>query len=247
MNGKDGIRRPLRKMASSSTTTTSLTIWAEDNDISATDLAEAYNLPSMPSLSAKSSTEAIASSEFDPSKTDVGRYIAIDCEMVGVGGEENERSALARVSIVNYHGHLILDTFVKPKERVTNWRTWVSGVSAASMKTGTHFIFLLFSENALTVNTAITYEQVQQKVSDILQRRILVGHAVKNDLEVLLLSHPKRDIRDTSRHPSFRKLSGGKTPGLKKLAKEILGIEIQGGEHSSVSSLVGTLRSGKAY
>lgn len=87
------------------------------------------------------------------------------------------------------------------------------------------------------VDTAITYEEVQQKVSDILQKRILVGHAVKNDLEVLLLSHPKRDIRDTSRHPSFRKLSGGKTPGLKKLAKEILGIEIQGGEHSSVSSL----------
>lgn len=89
------------------------------------------------------------------------------------------------------------------------------------------------------VDTAITYEEVQQKVSDILQKRILVGHAVKNDLEVLLLSHPKRDIRDTSRHPSFRKLSGGKTPGLKKLAKEILGIEIQGGEHSSVSSLGG--------
>lgn len=74
-------------------------------------------------------------------------------------------------------------------------------------------------------------------MSDILQGRILVGHAVKNDLEVLLLSHPKRDIRDTSRHPAFRKLSNGKTPGLKKLAREILGIEIQGGEHSSVSSL----------
>lgn len=124
---------------------TSLATWAEDNDIPAADLAEAYNLPSMFSLSTKASVEAVASSELDPSKTEVGRYVAIDCEMVGVGGEENERSALARVSIVNYHGHLILDTFVKPKERVTDWRTWVSGVSAASMKTGMVFLFLFSS------------------------------------------------------------------------------------------------------
>lgn len=217
----------------------SLASWAEDNDIPAADLARAYNLPSTSSLSVKASVEAVASSEIDPSKTEIGRYIAIDCEMVGVGGE-NERSALARVSIVNYHGHLILDTFVKPKEKVTDWRTWVSGVSAASMKTGMVFsssIPLYFPFGyVLIASTALTYEEVQQKVSDILLDRILVGHAVKNDLEVLLISHPKRDIRDTSRHPSFRKLSNGKTPGLKKLAKELLEIEIQGGQHSSVGS-----------
>lgn len=85
---------------------------------------------------------------------------------------------------------------------------------------------------------AITFEEVQQKVSDILQDRILVGHAVHNDLEALMLSHPKRDIRDTSRHPTFRKMSQGRTPGLKKLTKEILGYEIQGGEHSSVRDLL---------
>ena len=78
------------------------------------------------------------------------------------------------------------------------------------------------------------FEDVQEEVSDILTDRILVGHAVKNDLEVLLLSHPKRDVRDTSQHPGFRKLSAGRSPGLKKLAHEVLGIEIQAGEHSSV-------------
>lgn len=137
----------MRKMANSTTKTevsASLATWAKDNDIPAADLAEAYNLPSMSSLSTKASVEAVAGSELDPSKTEVGRYIAIDCEMVGVGGEENERSALARVSIVNYHGHLILDTFVRPKERVTDWRTWVSGVSAASMKTGMVFLLLFY-------------------------------------------------------------------------------------------------------
>lgn len=88
---------------------------------------------------------------------------------------------------------------------------------------------------------AFSLEEVQQKVSDLMLNRILVGHAIQNDLRALLLSHPQRDIRDTSRHPSFRKLSKGKTPGLKKLAKEILHIDIQGGEHSSVSFRPGFL------
>jgi len=54
--------------------------------------------------------------------------------------------------------------------------------------------------------------------------RVLVGYGVKND--VLLSSHPRRDIRDTSLHLGFRKLSTGRTPALKKLAHEALRIEI---------------------
>lgn len=137
--------------------------------------------------------------------------------MVGIGQPPHEGSALARVSIVNFHGHCVLDCFVKPKERVTDWRTWVSGVTPESMK------------------DALTFEEAQKKVAELMDDRILVGHAIKNDLEALLIGHPKRDIRDTSRHPGFRKLAKGRTPGLKKLAKELLGIEIQGGQHSSVS------------
>ena len=33
---------------------------------------------------------------------------------------------------------------------------------------------------------------------NMLKGRKLVGHALKNDLKVLLLDHPKRDTRDTS-------------------------------------------------
>lgn len=87
------------------------------------------------------------------------------------------------------------------------------------------------------MENALTFEEAQEKVAELMQDRILVGHAIKNDLEVLLIGHPKRDIRDTSRHPTFRKLAKGRTPGLKKLAKELLGIEIQGGQHSSVSAV----------
>lgn len=82
--------------------------------------------------------------------------------------------------------------------------------------------------------TARDFESVQKAVAEILSGRVIVGHAIRNDLEVLMLGHPKKDIRDTAKYPGFKKYSTGRTPSLKILAKEILGIEIQGGEHSSI-------------
>lgn len=57
----------------------------------------------------------------------LGKYVAIDCEMVGVG-PNGEDSALARVSIVNFNGAVLLDAYVKPLEKVTDYRTHVSGI-----------------------------------------------------------------------------------------------------------------------
>jgi RNA exonuclease 4 len=191
----------------------SLALWAEDNDISAGDLAAAYGggLKDTTIRGAKVDNINGGLSK----DVDIGKYVGIDCEMVGVGGEE-DRSVLARVSIVNFHGTQVYDSFVRPKEFVTDWRTHVSGVSPKNMATAREF------------------EEVQEQVARVLDDRVVIGHAVRNDLEVLMLTHPKRDIRDTSRFSGFRKYSAGKVPSLKKLAKEILGVDIQGGEHSSV-------------
>lgn len=143
--------------------------------------------------------------------------------MVGVGPEPDRESALARVSIVNYNGDQVYDSFVRPKELVTDWRTPVSGISPKDM------------------HEARSLEQVQADVSRILDGNVLIGHSVRNDLDALLLSHPKRDIRDTARHPPFRKLAGGGSPRLKVLAAEILGVEIQNGAHSSVEDARATM------
>ncbi len=143
--------------------------------------------------------------------------------MVGVGPQPDRESALARVSIVNFNGEQVYDSFVRPKEPVTDWRTPVSGVSGKDML------------------EARSFEQVQADVSKILDGNVLVGHAIRNDLDALLLGHPKRDIRDTARHPPFRKLAGGGSPRLKILAAEILGIEIQSGAHSSVQDARATM------
>ena len=145
----------------------------------------------------------------------ITRYVGLDCEMVGVGinGKEN---VLARVSIVNSLGDCIYDKFVKPVERVVDFRTEVSGVRPSDLK------------------DAPSYEVVQKEVFDILKGRILVGHALQNDLKVLMLGHSRRQTRDTARYKPFRQLLKTKRPALRKLASEILHETIQCGEHSSV-------------
>ncbi|CAL9734726.1 RNA exonuclease 4 [Monosporozyma servazzii] len=155
--------------------------------------------------------------------TDIGKYVAIDCEFVGVGPEGKDH-ALARISMTNYYGHIILDEFVKPREKVVDWRTHVSGIKPEHMR------------------NAIQFKQAQKKCADIIKGRILVGHALKHDLDALLLSHPRGMIRDTARHLPFRqKYAKGKSPSLKKLTKEVLKIEIQDGEHSSVEDARATM------
>ncbi|KAL5638564.1 hypothetical protein ACGC1H_005286 [Rhizoctonia solani] len=167
-----------------------------------------------------------------------GRYVAIDCEMVGVG-ENGAESSLARASIVDFQGRVILDEFVSQRERVTDYRTQVSGIRPKDM-----------------IN-AKPFSQVQALISALLssQDRVLVGHALHNDLSALLLSHPAARIRDTQVYAGRKPIPGkGKAKakegeqeektlwekyrsnriGLKKLVKEELGVDIQSGEHSSV-------------
>lgn len=200
----------------------SLALWAEDNDIPAKDLAAAYGTSSG-SLSLPDFKQEDKINEGLLTTADAGKYIAIDCEMVGVGPTPDDESVIARVSMVNYHGHQIYDSFVQPKEAITDYRTWVSGITPQLLR------------------GARTFETVQADVAKLLDGRILIGHSVKNDLEALLLGHPKRDIRDTSCHPAYRKFAGGRTPGLKKLAKQVLGVDIQGGEHSSIEDARATM------
>lgn len=135
--------------------------------------------------------------------------------MVGVG-PEGVQSALARVSIVNFHGVAILDLYVRPMERVTDFRTAVSGITPRHLA------------------NAVDFKDAQKQVADIIKDKVVVGHAVHNDFKALLLDHPQRLIRDTSRYKPFRALMKGKTPSLRKLAFQLLGIKIQDGAHSSV-------------
>jgi len=192
----------------------SLSLWAADNGISSEALAEAYGL-GLKDNSMLHELPARPNEGLAPDVSKLGKYLAIDCEMVGVGNGGHE-SALARVSVVDFHGKQVYDSYVRPQERVTDWRTHVSGIAPKHMAAAREF------------------EEVQREVAGLLKDRILVGHDVKHDLQALVLDHSARLIRDTAKFSGFKKYGNGPKPALKTLAKELLGVEIQQGQHSSI-------------
>lgn len=155
----------------------------------------------------------------------IGKYLAIDCEFVG-SGYKGSKSELGRVSLVNFHGNVIYDTYVKPDKPVTDYRTKYSGLRPQDIKNG------------------VSFETARKQVQDIIDGRILIGHSIQNDLSVLQLHHS--DIRDTSQLPEYKQLNGGQKPSLKFLTEAVLKKEIQKGEHSSVEDAAATMELYKA-
>lgn len=174
--------------------------------------------PSRSTTDLDDSTESDHTNEGNSAANVAGKYVALDCEMVGIGPSPQTTSQLARVSIVNFHGHQIYDSFVLPELPVTDYRTSVSGITAALLAKGRPL------------------EEVRDDVVTLLKGRVLVGHAVKNDLTVLKIDHAGSMIRDTAHHKPWRdEFSNGGIPSLRSLVQEILGWEeFQNGEHNSV-------------
>lgn len=153
--------------------------------------------------------------------------LALDCEMVGVG-IDGKRSALARIVIVGWDERVVYSAFVRPREAITDFRTHVSGIRPDSMR------------------HALPLKRVQDDVAKLLHERILIGHALHNDLRALELTHPKERVRDTAHYPPYRLQQadglGSRPRALRHLAKDFLGWEIQGGAHSPAEDAVAALR-----
>uniref|UniRef100_A0A0E0IB51 RNA exonuclease 4 n=1 Tax=Oryza nivara TaxID=4536 RepID=A0A0E0IB51_ORYNI len=141
------------------------------------------------------------------------KAVAVDCEMVGVGAG-GSKSALGRVTLVNSWGNVVYDEYTRPVERIVDYRTHISGIRPKHM------------------NKAKDFWVVQKDVAELIKGRILVGHALHHDLKVLLLGHPKKDIRDTSEYEVFRR--EGKRRSLKDLTAQVLGAKIQQKEHCPI-------------
>lgn len=92
------------------------------------------------------------------------------------------------------------------------------------------------------IEHGVPFKTVQKEIFDLLEGRILVGHALNHDLKVLFLNHPKAMIRDTASYKPFRDAFGGKTPSLKRLSERMLGVQVQEGEHSSVQDAQAAVR-----
>lgn len=142
------------------------------------------------------------------------QYIAIDCEMVGIG-YYGHYSSLARVCAIDWDGNELLDLYVQQAYEVTDYRTFVSGIT----------------QDDLTSDQAVDFEVCRTKVRELIRGKILIGHALKNDLHSLGISHPWHMTRDTGKYEPFMKdrfSDGVLWPRkLKELAKGRLNREIQ--------------------
>jgi RNA exonuclease 4 len=138
--------------------------------------------------------------------------------------------------MVDWDGHVILDTFVKVPVSVTDYRTHISGVT----------------QQHLESDQAMDLEDVRYIVQKILHGRVLIGHGLDNDLSALMISHPAYDIRDTACYIPYMQVSATETSiagrklsprKLKDLVKDFLGWSIQeiGTAHSSVEDALATL------
>ena len=128
------------------------------------------------------------------------------------------------VVIFHCDGNTNLLGWLSPSEQVTDYRTAFSGIRPHNLG-----------------QDAVPFKTVQSEVAEILKDRILVGHSLYNDLQVLFLSHHHKKIRDTQKYKPFKKLCGG-MPSLKKLAATVLNVTVQSGEHSSVEDAQTAMR-----
>lgn len=159
-------------------------------------------------------------------------YLACDCEMVQtVSGQ----SVAARIVLIDWKGRTVLDSYLKPKEQVEDYRTFVSGIKQEHLEDAPEF------------------DLVVEQAKELLADKILVGHGVDNDLKSLGIDHPWLMRRDTAYYQPFMQLleHNRADPSLpqwgprklKELAKEKLSREIQvpGASHCPIEDAVAAL------
>jgi len=169
------------------------------------------------------------------------KVVALDCEMVGIAGPNYEpsdpantaSSALCRVSLVQGSGkkngdaEVLLDVWVSVEEEVVDFRTAVTGVDKAS-----------YAQKPL-----VSRQEACSRVARYIHGRILVGHALWNDLEVLQITHPPELIRDTALHkglrPPWRRML---LPSLSLLVSYWLNENMHDGVHDSIQDARAALR-----
>jgi DNA polymerase III epsilon subunit-like protein len=153
----------------------------------------------------------------------LSNIVGMDCEMIEASATVDHpvEDILCRVSIIGYSGKVLLDEFVYQSNRpIKDYRTDITGV-----------------DEKLLRQSGKSKDQVISQVKEILKDKIVVGHGLNNDFDVLGFN-PKDincQIRDTASYKPIREAKKiDKIPSLKSIVKLHLNKEIQTGVHSSV-------------
>lgn len=140
--------------------------------------------------------------------------VTLDCEMAGVQGAMSE---VIHLSVADYFtGETLVNSLVRPTQRVVDWRTRYSGVTAAAMTTA---ITQGKTLNGWKGARDALWEHIDAET-------ILVGHALQHDLDVLRTIHTR--VVDSS---ILTKMAAGpmcaRLWSLKALCDELLQIDVQ--------------------
>lgn len=144
--------------------------------------------------------------------------VSIDCEMVLC---EDSNRHVARVSIVNYNRHILLDAFIKPPSPVKDYLSDITNL------------------NSYKLAKAKPLSEVLPQIKAILKNKIIVGHTIESDLKPLELEFEPKFLRDIADFSGYR--DGKFRKGLKALSEEFLNFRIQAGAHSSVEDARATI------
>jgi len=158
----------------------------------------------------------------------VANALALDAEFVGVG-YRGQQDAVAKICVIDYEENIVYESYVIPEEPVVDYRYEFSGVTEEDLKTGKPF--------------SVVKKELE---SVLLSSRLIIGHNVRHDLDLLHYKHPKENIRDTAYYTPLLK-PGRLSKKLKVLAKNFLGYSIQVGPHDPYEDCVAALRVYKKF
>ena len=85
---------------------------------------------------------------------------------------------------------LEIDQYCSSDRKVTDYRTWISGIEERHM------------------NTAQSFYKLKQKVSNAIAGKIVVGHGLSHDFQALRLNHPEHMKRDSGKDLIFNLKTG---------------------------------------
>lgn len=146
------------------------------------------------------------------------KAVVLDCEMVGVEGGASELVSLTAVDFLT--GELVVDSLVRPRQPVIDWRTHIHGISPAGLS--------IAHARGLTLDGWQSARAELFKHVD--QDTVLIGQSLQYDLAALHIQHAC--VVDSAILASEAVFGKKGKPrywglGLKDICNELLGLKIR--------------------
>lgn len=156
------------------------------------------------------------------------RLYAVDCEMVATSDDSR---ALASICVVDEEGLSVMDELVRPTGEVTDYKSEITGITAATLK------------SVITRRGDVASRLAALLAPDADGRTaVLVGHSLHFDLRALRLEHyPVIDTAYLFKYRGAEHLA----PSLRDVMRQALGVTAwrqEGGPHSALEDAVAAMQ-----